>query len=179
MQKLKITLLTVAMSLCTTTIHAETPPKFINNNFEPTESMEVTPYFSKDSENSKLVLKLKERKLYLYQNDVLIRTFKVAIGKPGWETPVGNWKITDKIVNPAWTNFKTGAIVKPGAKNPLGSRWIEFWKQPNGKDSIGFHGTTDLSSIGKNKSHGCVRMFPKDVEYLFDKVNVGTIVKVV
>lgn len=147
-----------------------------NNGF-----IEFKPYFSPITEinKAKIVLVLKERKLYLYEDNKISKVFSVAIGKSGWRTPTGNFKIIDKIMNPAWTNFKTGKIVKPGKNNPLGSRWLEFYKVPNTPDSIGFHGTSDLNSIGKDASHGCVRMYPKDVEFLYDFVDIGTSVKVI
>jgi len=82
-----------------------------------------------------------------------------------------------KIKNPAWTSFKTGEVSAPGVENPLGSRWIGFWA--DGQDVIGFHGTSDVKSIGTAASHGCVRMRDRDVKALFPLVKVGTIVKVV
>lgn len=129
------------------------------------------------SSGVKLVLILSKYKLYVYKDDSIIRTYSVAIGKKRWETPVGNWTITDKIVNPGWTNFITGKIISSN-KSPLVSRWIEFYKVPGSKDVIGFHGTRDIKSIGKSSSHGCVRMHPKDVEDLYNLVNIGTKVEV-
>jgi lipoprotein-anchoring transpeptidase ErfK/SrfK len=124
-----------------------------------------------------LVLKLKERKVYVYRGDKLIKKYPVAIGKKGWETPVGEWQVMEKIRNPAWTSFKTGEVLPPGGENPLGVRWIGFWT--DGRDVIGFHGTPNVKSIGTAASHGCVRMFNRDVRALFPLVKVGTVVKVV
>ena len=129
------------------------------------------------SETVNLVLKLKERKVYVYRGDQVLAKYPVAIGKKGWETPPGDWYVMEKITNPGWTSFKNGKFVKPGAKNPLGERWIGFWT--DGKDTIGFHGTPDVKSVGKAVSHGCVRMFDKDVKAIFPLVQIGTIVKVV
>jgi lipoprotein-anchoring transpeptidase ErfK/SrfK len=124
-----------------------------------------------------LILKLKERKVYVYNGSTIVAKYPVAVGKKGWETPTGDWYVMEKIVNPGWTSFKNGSTIKPGAKNPLGERWIGFWT--DGKDTIGFHGTPDPKSVGKAVSHGCVRMFDKDVKALFPLVKVGTTVKVV
>lgn len=124
-----------------------------------------------------LTLKLKEKKVYVHKDGKVIANYPVAVGKKGWETPTGEWQVMEKITNPAWTNFKNGKVVAPGAKNPLGERWIGFWT--DGKDVIGFHGTPDVKSIGKAVSHGCVRMFDRDVKALFPLVKVGTTVKVV
>jgi lipoprotein-anchoring transpeptidase ErfK/SrfK len=128
-------------------------------------------------EDVQLVLNLKEKHVYVYKGDKVRTKYPVAIGKKGWETPVGEWQVMEKVENPGWTNFKTGKVIKPGPKNPLGERWIGFWT--DGKDTIGFHGTPDTKSIGKAVSHGCVRMHNRDVKALFPLVKVGTIVKVV
>ena len=124
-----------------------------------------------------LTLKLKEKKVYVYKDGKAIANYPVAIGKKGWETPTGEWYVMEKITNPGWTSFKNGSFISPGKKNPLGERWIGFWT--DGKDTIGFHGTPDVNSVGKAVSHGCVRMFDKDVKALFPLVKVGTTVKVV
>jgi lipoprotein-anchoring transpeptidase ErfK/SrfK len=97
-----------------------------------------------------LVLKLKERRVYIYKGDKLLKKYPVAIGKKGRETPTGEWQVMEKIRNPGWTSFKNGEVFSPGRENPLGSRWI-----------------------------GCVRMYNRDVKALFPLVKVGTTVKVV
>ena len=124
-----------------------------------------------------LLLKLKEKKVYVYKGDKLVTKYPVAIGKKGWETPTGEWQVMEKIKNPAWTSFKTGEVFAPGTENPLGARWIGFWT--DGQDVIGFHGTANVKSIGTAASHGCVRMRNRDVKALFPLVKVGTTVKVV
>jgi lipoprotein-anchoring transpeptidase ErfK/SrfK len=124
-----------------------------------------------------LVIKLGEKQVQVFKGDKLIIKYPIAIGKAGWETPVGEWKVMELIRNPGWTNFKNGEVMAPGPDNPLGERWIGFWS--DGKDSIGFHGTSNIKSIGTAASHGCVRMYNKDVRVLFNLVQVGTTVKVV
>ena len=124
-----------------------------------------------------LVLKLNEKQVYVYKGDKLLAKYPVAIGKQGRETPTGEWYVMEKIRNPGWTSFKTGEYLSPGGENPLGSRWIGFWT--DGKDMIGFHGTSNLKSIGTAASNGCVRMYNKHVKALYPLVKVGTIVKVV
>jgi lipoprotein-anchoring transpeptidase ErfK/SrfK len=123
-----------------------------------------------------LLLKIGERKVYVYRGEKLLNTYPVAVGKKGWETPTGNWNVMILQKNPGWTNFKTGEVIPPGPENPLGERWIGFWT--DGKDEIGFHGTTNLASIGKAASHGCVRMSNKDVKVLYKLVRIGTVVRV-
>ncbi|WP_310484138.1 L,D-transpeptidase family protein [Chamaesiphon sp. VAR_48_metabat_403] len=124
-----------------------------------------------------LLLKLKEKRVYVYKGEKLVNKYPVAIGKKGRETPTGEWQVMEKIKNPGWTSFRTGEYFAPGRENPLGARWIGFWT--DGKDTIGFHGTTNLKSIGKAASNGCVRMSNRHVKALFPLVKVGTTVKVV
>jgi lipoprotein-anchoring transpeptidase ErfK/SrfK len=124
-----------------------------------------------------LILKLKEKQVYVYRGDKVIGKYPVAIGKKTTPTPTGEWYVMEKITNPGWTNFNTGKLVKPGPKNPMGERWIGF--HTDGKDMIGFHGTPDVKSVGQAVSNGCVRMFNKDVKTIFPLVEVGTVVKVV
>ncbi len=124
-----------------------------------------------------LILKLKEKRVYVYQGEKIVANYPVAIGKKGWETPLGEWQVMEKVKNPGWTSFKDGSVLPPGPKNPLGERWIGFWT--DGQDVIGFHGTPDVKSIGKAASHGCVRMRNRDVKALYPLVKVGTTVKVV
>jgi lipoprotein-anchoring transpeptidase ErfK/SrfK len=124
-----------------------------------------------------LVLKLKEKRVYVYQGNKFVAKYPVAIGRKGRETPTGEWQVMEKIENPGWTNFNTGQLVAPGPQNPLGERWIGFWT--DGQDTIGFHGTPDVKSVGTAVSNGCVRMYNQDVKALFPLVKVGTTVKVV
>jgi lipoprotein-anchoring transpeptidase ErfK/SrfK len=124
-----------------------------------------------------LILNLKQKQVYVYKGDKVIAKYPVAIGKKGWETPLGEWQVMEKVENPGWTNFKNGTVIKPGKNNPLGERWIAFWT--DGEDVIGFHGTPDVKSVGTAASHGCVRMYNRDVKALYPLVKVGTTVKVV
>jgi L,D-transpeptidase ErfK/SrfK len=124
------------------------------------------------AETLRLELRLGERKVYVFNNDEIIASYPVAIGRAGWETPTGNFVVRDMIENPGWENFRTGEVMPPGEDNPLGVRWISFWT--DGVNEIGFHGTTDEELIGQAVSHGCVRMRNQDVTALFSKVAIGT-----
>jgi len=134
-------------------------------------------YVPKDNEIN-LLLKVSERTVYVYRGKALLKKYPVAVGKKGWETPTGDWKVLVKQKNPGWINFKNGQAFPPGPDNPLGERWIGFWVDDKTQDEIGFHGTTNLASIGKAASHGCVRMSNKDVKVLYKLVQVGTVVRV-
>lgn len=124
----------------------------------------------------RLVVRLQERRVFVYSADRLVVSYPVSIGKPGWETPVGTWKVTAKLVNPGWTNFLTGRVMAPGRNNPMGTRWIGFFKDKRGE--IGFHGTQNIRSLGKAASHGCLRMQELDVQALYEQVEIGTEVQV-
>lgn len=129
-------------------------------------------------EQLKLILKLRERRVYLYKDEEVAASYPVAVGKRGWETPTGTFKILHKVKNPVWENPFNGYVIPAGANNPLGDRLIVF--APMGKEGyVGFHGTTNESLIGQAVSHGCVRMKNNDIRALFEQVNVGTPVVVV
>lgn len=126
---------------------------------------------------TRLVLKLSERRVYVYQQNQLETSFPVAIGRAGWETPTGTYHVIQMQQNPVWQHPFTGELVPPGTDNPLGARWIGFWT--DGTNFIGFHGTPNEDSVGRPASHGCVRMYNRDVTKLFDMVQIGTPVEVV
>ncbi|MDF2548548.1 MAG: hypothetical protein K0R93_3446 [Anaerosolibacter sp.] len=107
---------------------------------------------------ARIVINLSERKLYLYLDNQLHRTFPVAIGKPATPSPTGTFKITEKAPNP-------GGV--------FGTRWMRFYKD------YGIHGTNNPASIGKAVSNGCIRMHNADVNYVYSLVPIGTEVSVV
>lgn len=126
-----------------------------------------------------LVLVLGERKVYAYQNDKVLASYPVAVGKKGWETPQGDFQVIQMVENPVWENPWNGKRVPASLNGPIGIRWIGFWS--DGKNTIGFHGTPKKHEhfLGKAASHGCVRMRNPDVVALFGMVQNGTPVKVV
>lgn len=124
----------------------------------------------------RLVLKRSERRVYIYRGDEQVGSYPVAVGKSGWETPLGTWQVNNMQKDPAWEHPFTGEIVPPGPDNPLGERWIGFWT--NGRSFIGFHGTPTRESVGRAASHGCVRMFNEDIRELYNIVELGTPVRV-
>jgi lipoprotein-anchoring transpeptidase ErfK/SrfK len=114
--------------------------------------------------------------LTLYKDLKPAKTYGIAIGKVGLETPAGLYHIQIKAVDPAWTmphsdwvpKKDQGKIVPGGTpENPLKARWLGIF------DGAGIHGTDAESSIGTAASHGCVRMRIPDVIDLYDQVPVG------
>jgi lipoprotein-anchoring transpeptidase ErfK/SrfK len=115
--------------------------------------------------------------LTLYRHLKPVRTYGIAVGKIGLETPAGLYHIQNKAVNPAWTMPNSdwvapkdrGRVIPGGtAENPLKARWLGIF------DGAGIHGTDDVSSIGSAASHGCVRMRIPDVVELYPQVPVGS-----
>ncbi|MEN9214760.1 MAG: L,D-transpeptidase [Gloeomargarita sp. DG02_4_bins_56] len=124
-----------------------------------------------------LELILSQRRVQVWQDNRIIRSYPVAVGKPGWETPQGDFVVQVKVKDPVWQSFTSNQQIPAGhPNNPLGRHWIGFWH--DGVDEIGFHGTPHPETIGKAVSHGCVRMYPRDVAELFDLVELGTPVRV-
>ncbi len=114
--------------------------------------------------------------LKLWENLELSKTYTVAIGAAGFDTPAGEYAIQNKAVDPAWNvpdsdwaGDLAGTVVPGGAPdNPLKARWMGIF------DGAGIHGTDDVGSLGSAASHGCVRMAVSDVIELYDQVPVGT-----
>lgn len=121
---------------------------------------------------SSILIDKSQNTLILKADEEVIKTYIVATGKNN-STPTGNFKITNKIINPTW--FKAGAVIPAGSpENILGTRWL-------GLDlpGYGIHGTTDPQNLGKQVTEGCVRMSNSDVEELYTIVPVETEVTVV
>jgi WD40 repeat protein len=128
------------------------------------------------AEATRLVVKLGERKVYVYQGETVQASYPLAIGKAGWETPTGTFRVYEMLQDPAWTHPITRERMNSGAENPLGTRWIGFWSDQYNK--IGFHGTPDRNSVGQAISHGCLRMYDEDARALYEQIKLGTVVVV-
>jgi hypothetical protein len=145
--------------------------------------LEVTPLKPSVTEASLrgpvIVIRRESKKLFLYRGDKFWRTFGVATGQASYPTPIGNFKIVVKQRNPWWyppdSEWAEGAEpIPPGPGNPLGTRWMGL-----SAPLVGIHGTPDSASIGYSASHGCIRMLIPSVEWLFERVAVGTPVFIV
>ncbi|MEB3338040.1 MAG: L,D-transpeptidase, partial [Leptolyngbyaceae bacterium] len=125
---------------------------------------------------SHLVVDLSDRRVYLFQRAKLQVSYPIAIGQAGWETPTGNFKVTQMQLDPHWKHPITGQIFPAGPDSPLGVRWIGFWSDKH--NHIGFHGTNQDHLIGTAISHGCLRMRNQDIIQLYSQVVIGTPVTV-
>jgi lipoprotein-anchoring transpeptidase ErfK/SrfK len=117
-------------------------------------------------------------KLKLFKRLKLVKTYAIAVGAIGLETPAGLYHIQNKAIDPAWTKphsdwvpeKERGKVVPGGTpENPLKARWLGIF------DGAGIHGIdpSEYGSIGHAASHGCVRMRIADVEDLYPRVPVG------
>jgi len=120
----------------------------------------------------RIVVSIPDRKLAVLEDDQVVKIFQTAVGAPKSPSPVGSFTIATQIPNPTW--YTKGRIVPPGKSNPLGTRWMGLSVK-----GYGIHGTSTPSSIGKNASHGCIRMRNHEVEELFEMVAVGDQVELV
>jgi lipoprotein-anchoring transpeptidase ErfK/SrfK len=113
--------------------------------------------------------------LRLWKHLKLAKTYTVAVGMEGLETPEGLYAIQEKEENPVWNvplsdwaGSLAGQSIPPGPSNPIKARWMGIY------EGAGIHGTEETYSLGSAASHGCVRMAIPDVEELYDQVEVGT-----
>ncbi|MDX6610422.1 MAG: L,D-transpeptidase ErfK/SrfK [Solirubrobacterales bacterium] len=113
--------------------------------------------------------------LRLWKDLKLAKTYTVAVGQEGLETPEGLYHIEEKQVNPswhvpnsAWAGDLAGQVIPPGPEDPIKARWMAIF------EGAGIHGTEEVESLGSAASHGCVRMSIPDVIELYPQVEVGT-----
>ncbi len=113
-------------------------------------------------------------RLNVFKDLKLDKTYPIALGAAGQDTPSGVYEIANKAVNPAWhvpnsdwAGDLAGTVVPPGPSNPIKARWLGIY------DGVGIHGTADRGSIGSFASKGCIRMLVEDVIDLYPRVPVG------
>ena len=116
-------------------------------------------------------------RLRLWKDLKLVKTYTIAVGMAGLETPSGVYTINDKQVDPYWhvpnsdwAGDLAGQVIPPGPSNPIKARWMGIYA------GAGIHGTTDVGSLGSAASHGCIRMAIPDVIDLYDRTPMGTTV---
>ena len=138
-----------------------------------------------------IVVNIAEMRLYYFppaqaNQTPLVYTFPIGIGRDNWETPLGDFKVIEKMDNPIWTvpqsvldeakrqGRQIPAVVPPGPDNPLGEHALML-------DAPGYliHGTNKPLTIGRRVSHGCLRLYPEDVEQLIHRVPRGIPVKII
>jgi L,D-transpeptidase ErfK/SrfK len=138
-----------------------------------------------------IVLNLAEYRMYYFPetrpgSPAVVMTWPMSIGRMDWTTPIGLTRITAKEKNPNWyppesvraEHLADGdplpRVVPPGPKNPLGA-----YKMRLAIPGYLIHGTNRPEGVGMRVTHGCVRMFPEDIEFLFGEVSVNTPVRII
>ena len=114
-------------------------------------------------------------RLRLFKRLKLVKTYTIAVGRQGLETPAGVYTVNDKQVDPAWhvpeqhwAGDLAGKVIPPGPPNPIKARWMGIY------DGAGIHGTDEIGSLGSAASHGCIRMAIPDVIDLYDRRPYGS-----
>jgi lipoprotein-anchoring transpeptidase ErfK/SrfK len=128
-----------------------------------------------DRYSTLIMVDRKDFRLTLYKRLKAVKTYGIAVGRVGLETPAGLYHIQNKAIDPAWhvpnsawAGKLAGKVIPGGAPdNPIKSRWMGIF------DGAGIHGTSEDSSIGSAASHGCIRMRIPEVKVLYDEVPVG------
>lgn len=122
-----------------------------------------------------LVVDRSNFKIKFFKELKLAKSYTIALGQAGNDTPTGLYSIQSKQVNPTWyvpnsdwAGDLAGTTVPPGPDNPLKARWLGIY------NGVGVHGTADTGSLGTNASRGCIRMDIPDVVELYDRVPTGT-----
>jgi len=135
--------------------------------------------------SERILINLSEFRLYYFFASGglgFVETFPIGIGSEGHYTPVGEFKVTEKIANPAWhvpesirlEKPELPPVVPPGPDNPLGTHALRLSDK-----SILIHGTNRPFAVGRMASHGCIRLYPEDIPILFTLVPNGVRVTIV
>lgn len=158
---------------------------------EGTEVVLPTRFVLPSGKRSGVILNLAEYRLYYFPKPVdgepaYVMTYPISIGRMDWETPLGLTSVISKAINPTWYPPQSvrdehaadgdplPRIVPPGPDNPLGKFAMRL-----GLPGYLIHSTNRPAGVGMRVTHGCVRMFPEDIEYLFGHVDLETNVRII
>ncbi|QXE90807.1 L,D-transpeptidase family protein [Geomonas subterranea] len=135
-------------------------------------------------ERPAIVVNLAEMRLYFFttKDDSGVLSFPIGIGDVGTDTPVGKFVVAEKLINPSWhvpesirrQNPQLPRIIAPGVRNPLGRHALRL-----SRADILIHGTNRPWGIGRRSSHGCLRLYTRDMAILFGQAKKGTQVWIV
>ena len=146
------------------------------------ETLSIPTAWVLPSVNSKgIVINVPELRLYLFFTDIkMVKTYPIGIGVLDSPTPLGRFTIMEKTKNPTWNiplslQEEYGRqSMPPGPDNPLGAYRLRL-----SNFDVGIHGTNIPWGVGRLVSHGCIRLYPEDIEELFSEVKVGTPVEII
>lgn len=158
---------------------------------EGTEILLPTAHIIPDGLREGVVINLPAMRLWWFgppddEGRQTVITHPIGIGKLGWATPLGDFHVISKAKDPSWhppasvrrAHAEAGdplpAVVPPGPENPLGRHAVRL----NNPVYL-LHGTNKPAGVGMRVSHGCIRLYPEDIERLFDRLPPGTPVRMV
>jgi L,D-transpeptidase ErfK/SrfK len=158
---------------------------------EGTEVLLPTQYVLPPGPRKGVILNLAEYRMYYFPEPkdgepAIVMTYPMSIGRMDWETPLGLTRIISKVRSPTWYPPESvraehaadgdplPRIVPPGPKNPLGAFAMRL-----GLPGYLIHSTNRPAGVGMRVTHGCIRMFPEDIRFLFDQVSVNTPVRII
>lgn len=118
----------------------------------------------------RIVVSIPDRALAVVENGRVVLKFRVSVGAPESPSPAGEYRVINRVTNPVY--YHPGEVIPAGPDNPVGPRWIGL----NIK-GYGIHGTNEPRLIGRDVSHGCIRLRNRDVKRLFARVRVGDVVE--
>lgn len=145
----------------------------------------ILPDIEKYGEYRGIIINLAEKRLYYFYRllgEEVVISFPVGIGAEYGETPVGEYLVTAKFIEPEWTvppsirqrRPDLPRVIPPGPDNPMGSHAIQL-----SQGSYYIHGTNRPWSIGRRVTSGCIRLYPEDIPVLFRLIEPGTPVRIV
>ena len=118
-----------------------------------------------------VLVSLADRQLAVIDGGNVIARFAVAVGAADSPSPVGQFRIVNRVSNP--TYYHPGSVIPGGKDNPVGTRWVGLSQK-----GYGIHGTNVPRSIGHAASHGCIRLRNRDMERLFSLLRIGDVVEI-
>jgi L,D-transpeptidase ErfK/SrfK len=136
-----------------------------------------TRYILPGGTHDGIVINIPEMRLYDFTAPGPPKVYSAAVGDAEDPTPIGEFRVGPKRRDPAWyvpdsiraEKPYLPPVVPPGPENPLGDRWMTI-----GRTTYGVHGTNNRWSIGRESTHGCVRLYEGDIEALFERIPEGT-----
>jgi lipoprotein-anchoring transpeptidase ErfK/SrfK len=118
-----------------------------------------------------VLISIADRQLAVIDGGNVIARFAVAVGAGDSPSPVGQFRIVNRVSNP--TYYHPGSVIPSGKDNPMGTRWVGLSQK-----GYGIHGTNVPRSIGHAASHGCIRLRNRDMERLFTLLRIGDVVEI-
>ena len=157
---------------------------------ENTPVLLPTQYVLPDAPKRGVILNIASKRIFYYPATIegeqrYVLTYPIGIGRVGWETPLGETTVVSKATDPHWwvpasvrreyaeMGNPLPSVVPPGPDNPLGTHVLKL-----GMPGYLIHGTNQPYGVGMRVSHGCIRLYPENIESLYSLVDIGEIVTI-